>query len=216
MKIFFPDPSNISRSARLFFEDLKKKKNFSFIEVVNNTGTLKEGYGDKGFKLTRKFGDLVNDDHHYFSTNIPIVGITYAQAKAFCEWREGVVNKNRTVKLKISLPPIAVYEQVIENRDSVNAKNCYLQNSLNCHCADPKKGKAYKSQGKCLMRADSYWPGKQGLYCLQGNASEMTSSEGIAMGGSFRDYARQSYSDQQQNYSAPKDWLGFRCYITLK
>jgi formylglycine-generating enzyme required for sulfatase activity len=213
---FFPNSSSISNSTSLLFDDLKKGKDFEYIEIINNSIPLKENYGNKGFRITRKFKKLTEADTNYFSINIPIVGISFAQAKAFCEWRENVVNKYRAVKVKISLPTIEVYEKVIENKDSINPKNCYLQNSLNCNCLVVKKTKEYKSQGNCLMRADAYWPSLLGLYCLQGNASEMTDTEGIAMGGSFRDYARQSLKDKKQTYSKPEDWLGFRCLVTLK
>lgn len=213
---YFPDPLAISTSARLLFEDLKKQKNFEYIEMVANSRVLAESYGSKGFRVTKKFRDLIKSDTNYFSLNIPVVGISFEQAKAFCAWREQVVNTTRAIKLNITLPTIEVYEKVIENKDSINTKNCYLQNSLNCYCLEAPKTKDLKSQGKSLLRADSYWPSLLGLYCLQGNAAEMTNIEGIAMGGSFRDYARASYKDKKQHYSKPGDWLGFRCLITLK
>lgn len=71
------------------------------------------------------------------------------------------------------------------------------------------------SQGQSLLRVDSYWPTSLGLYGIQGNAAEMTSSKGIAMGGSFRHYAYQSASSEVQNYSDAGDWLGFRYVVTL-
>lgn len=212
----FPNSSSISNSTRLLFEDLKKQKDFDYIEIIDNSRAQKESYGSKGLRLTKAFKSLIEGNTNYFSINIPIVGISFAQAKSFCEWRETNVNKNRSLKVRITLPTIEVYEKVIENKDSINPKNCYLQNSLNCNCLVVKKTKDYKSQGKCLMRADSYWPSLLGLYCLQGNASEMTDIEGTAMGGSFRDYARQSFKDKKQSYSKPEDWLGFRCLVTLK
>ncbi len=213
---FFPNPLSISNTTRLLFDDLKKGKDFEYIEIINNSNLLKENYGSKGFRVTKKFKNLTEADTNYFSINIPIVGVSYTQAKAFCEWRENVVNKFKTVKVKINLPTVEIYERVIENKDTINSQNCYLQNSLNCNCPAIKKTKDSKSQGKCLMRADAYWPSLLGLYCLQGNASEMTDQEGIAMGGSFRDYARQSFKDKKQGYSKAEDWLGFRCLITLK
>jgi formylglycine-generating enzyme required for sulfatase activity len=220
---FFPDPSSISNSTRELFEDLKKGKNFEYFEIIrNNDSRVRENYGDMGFRLTKRFNNLIQSDTNFFSTNIPIVGISFAQAKAFCEWRESVVNKYKLIKVSITLPAIEVYEKVIENRDSVNPKGCYMQNSFNCHCFEPVKPKGaaaiknLKSQGKSLTRADSYWPSALGLYGLQGNAAEMTATEGIAMGGSFRDYAIQSFKENKQNYSKPGDWLGFRCLVTLK
>jgi len=50
---------------------------------------------------------------------------------------------------------------------------------------------------------------------LQGNAAEMTSTEGIAMGGSFRHSARETFSDRKQEYNKPENWLGFRYVVTI-
>jgi hypothetical protein len=44
----------------------------------------------------------------------------------------------------------------------------------------------------------------------------MTSTEGIAMGGSFRQTARESYNDKDQKYTKAGDWLGFRFIVTAK
>ena len=78
------------------------------------------------------------------------------------------------------------------------------------------KGKLYMSAGLYLVRVDAYWPSDLGLYNLQGNAAEMTSTEGIAMGGSFSHYAIQSFNDQKQQYSKAENWLGFRYTVTLR
>jgi hypothetical protein len=45
---------------------------------------------------------------------------------------------------------------------------------------------------------------------IQGNAAEMTSTQGVAMGGFFRQTARKSYNDSQQLYNQAEDWLRFR------
>jgi hypothetical protein len=42
----------------------------------------------------------------------------------------------------------------------------------------------------------------------------MTATKGIAMGGSFRHYAFECCRDNQQTYSKPEDWLGFRYIVT--
>ncbi|MDZ4747619.1 MAG: SUMF1/EgtB/PvdO family nonheme iron enzyme [Saprospiraceae bacterium] len=166
--------------------------------------------------MKKTFKNFASSDSSYFSIKIPIVGISFAQANKFCEWRESVVNKSKTVKIKVCLPTIDIYEMVIENKDSITQNKCYLQNSLNCNGLQVTKAKEHKYLDKSLLRADSYYPSDLGLYCLQGNASEMTDMKGIAMGGSFKDYARESFKDKKQMYTKPEDWLGFRCLITLK
>ncbi len=44
----------------------------------------------------------------------------------------------------------------------------------------------------------------------------MTSTEGVAMGGSFRHTARESYNDKQQIYSKAEEWLSFRYIVQSK
>jgi formylglycine-generating enzyme required for sulfatase activity len=222
---YFPNPASISNSTRLLFEDLKKQQNFEYIEIIGNSRVLKLNYGAIGFKITKKFRTLVEMDTNYFSINIPIVGISFMQAQKFCEWREAVVNKSKAVKIKVALPSIDVYKKVNINKDSLckSELNCgvckgYQINYLHPKCSpSTKKNKSlFETQGQGLLRVDSYWPSVLGLYNIQGNAAEMTSKEGIAVGGSFRHFANQSYNDQTQAYQKAEDWLGFRCLITLQ
>lgn len=213
---FFPDPKGISKTAIALFDDIRKGKDFAYIKLNRNTKPIGQHYGTLGFTLTKEFNRLVEADSNYFSIFVPITGISFRQANAFCSWRESNANSNTAVQVNISLPSIGTYEKVIENIDSMNIKKCYLLNSLSCPCVISTKTKAYQSQGKSLLQADAYWPSDKNFYCLQGNASEMTNTEGIAMGGSFRHYARESLKDRKQYYSKPEDWLGFRCLVTIK
>jgi hypothetical protein len=134
----------------------------------------------------------------------------------FCQWKENLINSSQATKITVSLPSVDIYKRVITNKDSLNSKNCAQYNSINCNCISESKKDHNKFQGKSLLRADSYWPTELGLFNLQGNAAEMTNIEGIAMGGSFRHYAKESFSDKTQQYSTPEDWLGFRYIITLR
>jgi hypothetical protein len=51
---------------------------------------------------------------------------------------------------------------------------------------------------------------------IQGNVAEMTSQKGIAKGGSYFHYAKESYSTVNNNYTKPELWLGFRCVAVRK
>jgi Sulfatase-modifying factor enzyme 1 len=151
--------------------------------------------------------------------NYPITGITYEQAIRFCHWKEQQINEYRPAdrKIKISLPSIETYKAIIVNSDSLYLKGhpCFnfMFNYKHPPCGNANKREPH--QGQALVRVDAFWPTKPGVYCLQGNAAEMTSTKGVAMGGSFRHYARQSENDQIQSYSKAEDWLGFRYVATL-
>jgi hypothetical protein len=219
----FPKSKSISPSARLFFDDLRKQKDFIFIELETHDPIKQVNYGVKGFKVTKKYNRFVALDTAQFSIALPIVGISFEQANRFCKWREGLVNLKKVTKVSISLPPVEVYKNLIENIDSVRytklrRDSClrYQFNFRHKECVTSKKHAHLKQQGKGLVRVDTYSPSRLKLYCVQGNAAEMTSIKGIAVGGSFHHFANESSNKQVQPYEKEEGWLGFRCLITLK
>jgi len=213
----FPDLSCLSGIYFLLFEDLKKEKiNSKYIKVIEGGPKLNPYFGRFYFETTKEYKKLVKSDTNYFSINVPIVGISYAQASAYCLWKELLINLTQPIKVHVSLPTVMNYLKVIENGDSMNAKKCYLLNSLNCNCESVSRKRQLKSQGKALMDSDAYFASRLGLYNLQGNAAEMTRTEGTAMGGSYVHTARESYSDNRQYYTKPEKWLGFRYIVTSK
>lgn len=215
----FPNPAALSATARLFFEDLQKKKDFKYIKIRSGAGSSYAlGRGVSGYKLTKQFSALYYSDTSLWGPNMPIVGISFAQAQRFCEWSQEVLNKTRTVKLNVTLPSIDLYKKLITNIDSLCTRKCDSCNRALFNYR--RKTCGYStirvSRHVGIYRCDSYWPDSFGIYNLQGNVAEMTSTEGIAMGGSFRHYAIESYNDKVQHYDKEADWLGFRCLITVQ
>ncbi|MGN6437503.1 MAG: hypothetical protein ACTHMM_13265 [Agriterribacter sp.] len=219
----FPNPSSISKPTKLLFDDLRKQKNFEYVNITKNNRSIRKSYGTIGFKATTQLKILIDADSNYFSINNPIVGISFHQALKFCKWRESLVNKFRKRKVHITLPSVDVYKKININKDSLckaelSCNDCskYQFNYYHEKCALPASSRDIVTQGRGLLRADSYWPSELGLYNIQGNAAEMTSTPGIAVGGSFRHFARESYSDRIQTYDKEENWLGLRCLVTLK
>jgi hypothetical protein len=214
----FPDSSTLNSAAKSFFSDLHNPGALRFIKLIQNSSFIKMNYGQWGFKVTQAYKDMLGADTSGFSIFLPMTGVSFEQANLFCKWRETQVNAKRRIKVNISLPPPDVYKKIIENSDSIASKcqvscPCYLFNYLHAPCSVSSKDE--QQQGKGLVRADSYWPTNLDIYCLPGNAAEMTSEKGIAAGGSFKHFARAAYNDQVQPYVKPENWLGFRCYITI-
>lgn len=212
----FPDSNKVSPSTRLLFNDLSRTKDFEYLKVIDHKGRMKENFGAKSVEATKSLRGLIGNNSDYISINKPITGISYQQAKQFCRWKEGLINASQVIQFNISLPSVDIYKNVITDKDSLNQKKCAQFNSMNCNCESQRNSKDDKFRGKALLRVDSYWPTELGLYNLQGNAAEMTNEEGIAMGGSFKHNARQSYRDTKQQYSSSADWLGFRYVVTIK
>lgn len=212
----FPTKDGVSEIMLKIFEDLGNNQGLKYLHFVSKASIQYNYYRLLTITPTSVLKAAFKSDTTDISLNIPITGISFEQALKFCLWKEGVLNATKAVKIKLSLPPISVYKTVIPNTDSLNRKKCALFNWALCNCLTVVNKKHNRAQGKCLLRIDSYWPSDLGLYNLQGNAAEMTSTRGIAMGGSFRHTARESYNDKSQEYKRPEDWLGFRYIVTVK
>jgi gliding motility-associated lipoprotein GldK len=118
--------------------------------------------------------------------NYPVVGVSWKQATAFCEWRTHLLNsylndKKRTQESDFRLPTEAQWEYAARGGRSQTMYpwgNYYLRNKKGCLLANfkPGRGNYPEDGGFYTVRADSYWPNDFGLYCMSGNVAEWTSS----------------------------------------
>jgi gliding motility-associated lipoprotein GldK len=118
--------------------------------------------------------------------NYPVVGVSWKQATAFCEWRTHFLNtfldsKKRVQESDFRLPTEAQWEYAARAGRSQTMfpwGNYYLRNKKGCLMANFKPGRGnYPEDGAFYTaRADAYWPNDFGLYCMAGNVSEWTSS----------------------------------------
>lgn len=209
----FPNIDLLSKPAQLLFLDLKKRQDFDYLIISKPKSDFLLGK----IKMVSQNKELYHqskEEFPGFTQHFPITAITFSQAKKYCYWLESRINRNQKIKVKIDLPSEEIYNTVNTNKDSLNVKGCALFNFINCQCVSKTKKNYNQSLGKGLVRTDAYWPTESGLYNLQGNAAEMTDIEGRAKGGSFKHYAKESYSNQTQYYSGPMEWLGFRYILS--
>ncbi|WP_430900912.1 MULTISPECIES: SUMF1/EgtB/PvdO family nonheme iron enzyme [unclassified Paraflavitalea] len=118
--------------------------------------------------------------------NYPVVGVSWKQATAFCEWRTNYLNsflesKKRTTESDFRLPTEAEWEYAARGGRSQSMfpwGNYYLRNRKGCLLANfkPGRGNYPEDGGFYTVRADAYWPNDFGLYCMAGNVAEWTSS----------------------------------------
>jgi gliding motility-associated lipoprotein GldK len=118
--------------------------------------------------------------------NYPVVGVSWKQATAFCEWRTHYLNaflngKKRPQESDFHLPTEAQWEYAARAGRSQTMYpwgNYYLRNKKGCLLANfkPGRGNYPEDGGFYTVRADSYWPNDFGLYCMSGNVAEWTSS----------------------------------------
>jgi formylglycine-generating enzyme len=126
----------------------------------------------------------------YFShpsfDNYPVVGVSWAQATAFCEWRTQYLNsylisKKKPTESDFRLPTEAEWEYAARGGRSQSMfpwGNYYLRNKKGCLLANfkPGRGNYPEDGGFYTVRADAYWPNDFGLYNMSGNVAEWTSS----------------------------------------
>lgn len=153
----------------------------------------------------------------------PIVGITAAQAQAYCD----LLTEQRLAELEwngeadgpeviYSLPSPELYDRLLSPRDSTNGE-CALFNYSCEPCQSQPKGRdAFIHPGREITPVDGYMPDWRGLYNLRGNAAEMTTAPGVAKGGSYAHPAKASLPGQEQLYTASQPWLGFRCVAHVR
>jgi gliding motility-associated lipoprotein GldK len=118
--------------------------------------------------------------------NYPVVGVSWKQATAFCEWRTHYLNsflesKKRSQESDFRLPTEAQWEYAARGGRSQTMfpwGNYYLRNKKGCLMANfkPGRGNYPEDGGFYTVRADAYWPNDFGLYCMSGNVAEWTST----------------------------------------
>ena len=128
--------------------------------------------------------------------NYPVVGISWKQATAFCEWRTQYLNgflesKKRMTESDFRLPTESQWEYAARGGRSQSPYpwgGPYLRNRKGCLLANfkPGRGNYPEDGGFYTVRADAYWPNDFGLYNMSGNVAEWTSSLFYEGGYSFQ------------------------------
>lgn len=126
----------------------------------------------------------------YFShpsfVNYPVVGVSWKQATAFCEWRSNLLNsyligKKKPVEANFDLPSEAQWEWAARGGRAESKYpwgGPYIRNEKGCLLANfkPGRGNYAEDGGLYTVRADSYWPNDFGLYNMAGNVAEWTNT----------------------------------------
>ena len=113
----------------------------------------------------------------------PVVGVTWDQARAFCDWRSGKWNTytENSFKDEFRLPTEFEWEYAARGgRDYATYPwgDPYIRNAKGCLLANfkPGRGNYPEDGGQYTVKADSYYPNDYGLYNMSGNVAEWTLS----------------------------------------
>jgi sulfatase modifying factor 1 len=117
--------------------------------------------------------------HHAYS-NYPVVGVTWDQAVAFCNWRTDLYNATHQVKvLGYRLPTEAEWEYAARGGREFALYpwgSNYIRDSRGCYMANfkPMQGNYSDDTGGTTMKVASFPPNDFGLYDMAGNVAEWT------------------------------------------
>lgn len=188
---------------------------------------------------------LVNNysSHSYFS-NYPVVNITYDDAVDFCQWltaKYNKFNKKKYTSLIIQLPT----KQQWENAARGTLKSApypwggpYIRNSkghflANFHPVEERfeyflnttqslienrKGVYFSQKAidgfEFTCPSNTFFPNDMGVYNMAGNVNEMV-QEKLCKGGSWLSYSQKLLITEQEEYTGPSPFTGFR-FIAIK
>lgn len=163
----------------------------------------------------------------------PVVGVSYEQAVAYCEWRSDRVNefiyikenkidyselkniKDVPQKFHYRLPTkeewegIAALDYSKKTKNQLKKKKYFGMKMYNLiHVEDMI---ADSDNADITAPVKSYWPNSLGVFCIIGNVAEMTSEKGLAKGGSWKHKNDEVQVEKDFAYEKPESWLGFRC-----
>lgn len=134
------------------------------------------------------YNEPITHQYNWYKSfdNYPVVGVSWYQANAFCNWRTRSWRTYRDSKRlylegEFRLPTEEQWEWAARGGRAqspypwggpyvVNKKGCYLANFK------PNRGNYSADGGLYTVRADAYWPNDYGLYNMSGNVSEWTIS----------------------------------------
>ncbi len=134
----------------------------------------------------------------------PVVGVTWRQARAFCDWRTKTYEEFRARQHKpgrglVSLPSDPQFEWAARG-GRVGAEypwgGPYIRNAKGCLLANFKPGRGdYASDGGAYtVNVKSYYPNDYGLYNMSGNVAEWTISSWTNVFNNFTSDLNPTYS----------------------
>lgn len=177
-------------------------------------------------KYAVSFNDPMKEMYHWHPAyqNYPAVCISYEGAKAYCEWltKQYNLQRKRTyTQVVFRLPTEKEWRTAagsgdpkaitpFPNNEIKEADNKHYRGNIRT-----SKDRFFDDGGFHQVNVKTYDPNKMGFYNTLGNVSEMTSTKGKAIGGSWYDLFEDCTFDKTQVYSNPDPAVGFRVVMEI-
>lgn len=218
-----PDSSLFPTQA--FMNSLDDKHIF---KKCDTCAIIKKYQLEMDFRIPVKADSILNresKDRLYATLSLPVAGISYEQAIAFCAWRVKLDSLRFGRDCNFRLPTPDEFDLINPFQDSTITFRHTQYATFNYKNAiyPVQKGwqEVFKSCGKgpissyvfCNHIKVKHQLVSSFFFHAKGNVAEMTSVKGVAKGGSYAHYASESFAGIKNYYEKPELWLGFRCVI---
>ncbi len=166
---------------------------------------------------------------HEAYSKYPVVNISYAAAKLYCEWlTEKSGDKSQLYRLPTKIEWIYAAKGGLDPAIYAWGGNSLKNNKGESMCNYRKIGdefihtdsdnnysiindyKKKKNSSSAPSPVDSYDANEYGLYNVCGNAAEMIDEKGVALGGSWNNTGYDVRVTSEQTYEGSNPFVGFR------
>ena len=175
------------------------------------------------------YNEPMHNDYfwHQAYGNYPVVGVSWDQAKAFCQWRTFYKNSYQKTKGKAAvnsfrLPSEAEWEYAA--RGGLSGATFpwggpYTKNDRGCFMANfkPLRGNYVADQALYTVEADAYEPNDFNLYNMSGNVAEWTMSSYHSSSYEFSSTINPNVSDENYNRKVVRggSWKDVSYYLQV-
>jgi len=161
--------------------------------------------------FTYSFNEPMHDQYfwHAAYNNYPVVGVTFDQAKAFCNWRTKTKNdylrsKGEPFTSAFRLPTEAEWEYAARGGLEYATYpwgGPYPDDDRGCFMANykPMRGDYLADNALYTAEANAYYPNGYGLYNMAGNVSEWTNTAYDESSYYFVSTMNPNYEDEHNN-----------------
>jgi len=175
------------------------------------------------------YNEPMHNDYfwHQAYGNYPVVGVSWDQAKAFCQWRTFYKNSYQKTKGKAAvnsfrLPSEAEWEYAA--RGGLSGATFpwggpYTKNDRGCFMANfkPLRGNYVADQALYTVEVDAYEPNDFNLYNMSGNVAEWTMSSYHSSSYEFSSTINPNVSDENYNRKVVRggSWKDVSYYLQV-